>query len=208
MKKKYIYTSLALIGLLLGGVALYYSPKEQTAWLAEDALPEVLLSKHNFDSITLQDFYKMSFQSFYGAEHLAPDTATVLHYLCQEMTELDSVSGIPDLQPIGGYVRVSLYKVKDGSLPLDTLAYGFIESARPIEHAEGEWAVRWTTVEELVLEKYPELADSLLQADLRKAAAMDAAVRHSALYRETYHPHYRIIREDIVERWKKQGLLK
>jgi hypothetical protein len=34
-----------------------------------------------------------------------------------------------------------------------------------------------------------------LQKELRKAADLQAAVRHSDAFRNTYHPHYRIIRQ-------------
>lgn len=155
---------------------------------------------------TLQDFYKQHFQAFYGAEHMAPDTASVLAYLDYELAQTDYVDSLPDLQEIGDYVRVSLALVKKGVISREELAYAFIESAQPVQHEEDEWLARWQEVEKEVLKAYPYLANDTLQADLLQAAQLNAAVHHSQPFHNTYHPHYRIIRKDIVSQWQQRGL--
>ncbi len=149
---------------------------------------------------TLQDFYKQHYQSFYGAEHMAPDTSAVLGYLAYELSRMESEpSSLADLHNIGGFTRVSLTLVQKGIVADTALAYAFIASAQPIHHEDGEWLAYWQKIEAEVLKAYPQLANDTLQADLMEAARLNAAVHHSREFHNTYHPHYRIIRNDLVD---------
>lgn len=166
---------------------------------------DIIKGNDGFEAMTLQDFYKINYQSYYGAEHMAPDTASVVRYLQYELEQMGDCCNIPDLQDIHGYWRVSLALVKDGRLTAEQLAYAFIESAKPVPHEEGEWLARWEAIEKAVLARYPELRDEELQADLMEAARLNAAVHHSQQYNETYCPHYRIIRADVAEKMQLIG---
>lgn len=149
---------------------------------------------------TLQDFYKQHYQSFYGAEHMAPDTAAVLGYLTYELSRMEpELPLLPNLHNIGDFTRVSLALVQNKIVSDTALAYAFIASAQPIHHEDGEWLAYWEKIEAEVLKAYPQLANDTLQADLMEAARLNAAVHHSREFHNTYHPHYRIIRNDLVE---------
>lgn len=159
----------------------------------------IITGNDGFDKMTLQDFYKVNYQSYFGAEHMAPDTASVIRYMQYELANMGDCCNIPVLQDIQGYYRVSLQLVKDGRLTAEQLAYAFIESARPVHHEDGEWLARWQRIEKTVLAQYPDLADAELQEALMEAARLNAAVHHSKQYNEAYCPHYRIIRREVFE---------
>lgn len=193
------FKTLKLIYLSLGFLLLLScAPKQVTTDLFGDG--------RGHGEGTLQDYYKLNYQAFFGAEHLAPDTAAVLGYLEYELSNDVEQHELPDYMPLPsyrhGYTRVALSLVKNKQIDKYKLAYAFIESAKPERHQPGEWAKLWAEIEQQVLEAYPELKDDELQAELRYAAENDAAVRHSDSYRNAYHPHYRIIRNDLLKTLK------
>jgi hypothetical protein len=49
-------------------------------------------------------------------------------------------------------------------------------------------------IEAIALKVNPDWGDGALQNELREAAYGKYAVRHSDAFRETYNPHYRIVR--------------
>ena len=56
------------------------------------------------------------------------------------------------------------------------------------------WADEWAEIESVALEVHPAWQNEELQTLLHEAAANNRAVRHSESFRNTYNPHYRIIR--------------
>lgn len=152
----------------------------------------------NYPQATLQDIYKTCFQDFFGAEHLLSDTAAAHQYLKAEIeaTQAQDLSTMPVYEPTGfrhRFTRVNLSLVHSGEMSENELFARFVEAAGTNNAFSDNWAEEWAKVETIALEVQPAWADSALQAELRYAASIQSAVRHSEAFRQAYHPHYRII---------------
>lgn len=154
----------------------------------------------HYPQATLQDVYKTCFQDFFGAEHLMRDTAVAHQYLKEEITatEAQDLSAMPMYEPTGfrhRFTRVNLSLVHNGAMSEDELFARFVEAADTNNAFSDNWAEEWKQIESIALELHPAWADSSLQADLRYAASIPSAVRHSEAFRQHYRPHYRIIKK-------------
>ena len=154
-----------------------------------------------YPSATLQDVYKTCYQDFFGAEHLMRDTAAAKQYLHSEIAQcLDhDLTAMPLREPTGfrhRFVRISIQNVIHGNMTEEELLNGFIDAARKDNALHADWVSEWEQIERIALEVHPVWKDEDLQRELRHAAQLNAAVRHSDAFRNTYHPHYRIIRNE------------
>ena len=154
-----------------------------------------------YPAATLQDVYKTCYQDFFGAEHLMKDTATAREYLHYELTELRnermSELAMPLREPTGfrhRFERINLALVLNGEMTEEELLGLFIEAAGKDNALHNRWVDEWTEIEEIALQVQPAWQNEELQAVLHEAAANNQAVRHSESFRNTYNPHYRIIR--------------
>ena len=77
----------------------------------------------------------------------------------------------------------------------DKLFARFVDAAGTNNTYSDNWPAEWQQIETIALEVHPEWQDSTLQAELRQAASIPCAVRHSEAFRNAYHPHYRIVRK-------------
>lgn len=183
-----------LILFVLSGVLLTACHPE------EKAIRQMCEQLHTqYPAATLQDVYKTCYQDFFGAEHLVRDTAAARMYLYQELDECrkTDLSRMPAQEATGfrhRFIRVNLSNVVNGEITEEQLLTLFLDAAGS-ENTLGEnWSEEWDRICRIALQVCPEWADTVLQAELQEAAQANAAVRHSDLFRSTYHPHYRIVR--------------
>lgn len=173
---------------------------------AQDIVGFVNRQMESYPQSRLLDIYKSCFQDYMGAEHLVSDKDRVKAYLDEEL----NTTTLDELMPWyyepcgidGNYVRVSIRAVKEGIMTEDLLLDAFIRSANnPRRPTIEAWRDRWHeiigTIDEmhLNLPNYLEdkqFIDSVLSKD-------KYAISHSPEYRETYHPHYRIVERGIFE---------
>ena len=153
----------------------------------------------HYPAATLQDVYKTCYQDFFGAEHLMRDTAAARQYLHSEIMQCtgQDLSAMPLREPTGfrhRFVRINLQNILEGSMSEEELLQLFILAAEKENALHNEWASEWRQIEAIALKVHPAWKDEELQKELRQAADLRAAVRHSDAFRNTYHPHYRIIR--------------
>ena len=155
----------------------------------------------------LLDIYKSCFQDYMGAEHLVADTASVKHYLDQELAMVNA----EDLQPWyyepcginGNYVRVSLRAVIDGHISADALCEAFIASANTeVRPSVDSWSAQWHDIVATIDQMGLNLAhyDDDRQFIENVLAQGAYAISHSPDYRNAYGPHYRIVERSIFER--------
>ena len=154
----------------------------------------------HYPQATLQDVYKTCFQDFFGAEHLLRDTAMAHSYLAAEIALCKNrdLSAMPDYEPTGfrhRFTRVNLSLVHAGQLSESELFSRFVDAAGQNNAYSDNWSAEWQQIETIALEVHPQWQDSALQAELRHAASVPCAVRHSEAFRNAYHPHYRIVRK-------------
>lgn len=197
-----------LITLALAALLLFACTQKPT--VPEDAVRELCeYMVSTYPQATLQDLYKTCYQDFFGAEHLMQDTAAARAYLHYELEELrnerinelgsDGVTeaGMPMREPTGfrhRFERINLALVLNGEMSEETLLHLFIDAAGQDNALHNNWANEWAEIEAIALQVQPAWQNDELQALLREAAAGNHAVHHSEAFRNTYNPHYRIIR--------------
>ena len=162
-----------------------------------------------YPQATLQDLYKTCYQDFFGAEHLVQDTAVARSYLHYELEGLGNERvkelrsegvkelGMPMHEPTGfrhRFERINLALVLSGEMSEQELLQLFIDAAGNDNALHSHWADEWAEIEAIALQVQPAWRNDELQALLHKAAAANQAVHHSESFRNTYKPHYRIIR--------------
>lgn len=170
----------------------------------EDATRAALTKMlEQYPAATVQDVYKSFFQNHFGPGHLITDTAAVRAWSLQEIAETaaDSVLN-PYFEPTGldgRYVRVYLRCVNEGKLTADQLLSAFFRSAQPVDESDSTWTKEWAELAETAIELGFPAGKEVLE-ELRLAAQLNRAVRHSDAYRNAYHPHYRIVQKEIFEK--------
>lgn len=170
----------------------YIIPDEEVRQMCKEMI-------EHYPAATLQDIYKTCYQDFFGAEHLMRDTAAARQYLHSELDQCaeQDPSTMPLYEPTGfrhRFIRVNLLNIKEGNITEEQLLSLFIDAAGKDNALHSNWENEWKQIERIALEVYPAWQDAELQRELQHAAQLKAAVRHSEAFRNTYHPHYRIIR--------------
>lgn len=155
-----------------------------------------------YPQATLQDVYKSCYQDFFGAEHLIADTAMARRYLSDELAECaeQDLAAMPAYEPTGfrgRCVRINLSQVLNGNLSESELFRLFLLSAHAVNAYSNQWADEWQQIENIALAVQPLWADATLQEQLTYAAQHNAPVRHSAVFRQAYNPHYRIVSSEL-----------
>ena len=166
----------------------------------DKAIREMCQHIHNqYPMATLQDIYKTCYQDFFGAEHLMNDTAAARYYINYELEQCkdSDLSLMPKREPTGfrhRFVRINFSNIVEGELTEDQLVMMFIDAAGKDNAFGDDWASEWKKTEKIALEVNPAWEDPELQSELMMAAENKYAVRHSDAFRNSYNPHYRIIR--------------
>ena len=152
---------------------------------------------------TLQDVYKSFYQDRFGPGHMISDTASARSYLMRELAEMSDTLAVY-YEPTGSegrFVRVYLSAVADSLITAEQLLDAFIQSANEVQEPQTEWATEWEDIVG-VIRKYDLKVNDFeaLQPVLAEAAQNHQAVHHSQAYREVYHPHYRIVEREVLQK--------
>lgn len=203
MKNSFCYLLLIMvISLAVGGCGRGVSPVRKAMQDYMTQYPESQLC----------DVYKFCFQDYFGPEHLVSDSAAMADYILREIAYADSV-GDPWQEPPfaystgleGNFVRVDIGFVRNGTLTAGQLAHAFVESSKGWldgnERSVEQWKEQWQTIQSELRKVEPlpknfEEDSTLIAQALAKG---QYAFHHSQRFNQTYHQHYRIIRQDI---WK------
>lgn len=138
-----------------------------------------------------QDYGKLAFQNEFGAKHLALDRETVIANLLKEMEHLDLDSTPLQMESIAeNLCRFPLAFCKDRAA-ICLLADLFIKTA---QNSAG--------TREGLLQKIACLAEYQIEGMQEWLADWEnkgyPAVHHSEIYRQCYHPHYRLLQKDYA----------
>jgi hypothetical protein len=160
---------------------------------------------------TLQDIYKNLFQDRFGPEHIISDTVSARLYLEKELATFETSNSV-EIEYLGinhDFVRVNLMLVKQGKISQEKLLSAFINSAKKISKNDVKaWQSEWKQIVEII--KRMDLNISDFEDDAQKIDSLlnegKYAMHHSAIFREFYQPHYRIVERKIFERKLEQYL--
>jgi len=143
---------------------------------------------------SLQNFYKLFFQSYFGAEHALTDFDSARRYFENELSNLPNESDfiVQDISVNFPIYRVNLQVIKQGLITADELFEAFLKSTQtPVSTSKQDWPEIWLEIEKILNPLISPFQTEILK--LREAASNGYTVHHSQLYRDLYKPHYRII---------------
>jgi hypothetical protein len=156
-----------------------------------------------FPKANLIDYYKLFYQGTFGPGHIIKDRKSAYDYLLIELKEC-SKTEIPFLQDISfinPYCRVSVEVIEKKMIDIDAYFDLLLESCNvqriltPIE-----WNEAWMDIENILFQILPKLNEpenvELIHDNLYGDKL--PMFRHSELFRDTYLPHYRLIRKDLI----------
>lgn len=139
------------------------------------------------------DAVKLIYQNEFGGGHLIRDEQACLNYLCREYESVEKDDSIPLYEDIGnGIVRVNLAAVKEEDL--GQLGRDFIRSAAEHKGNMDSFLHKLEMLKKLTAQGAFLFGSNDLDgylAEYEKAGY--PVVSHSAEYRESYRPAYRII---------------
>lgn len=160
---------------------------------------ELLISHYQtYPLLQLQDLFKFLYQSAFGCEHMITAPKTVIHYISEEYTAIDH-SLLPALEALdGNYYRVPLTCLNQG-LQAQTLGRLFFLSARKEPEALSHLVQKLTVAAELIQEKRLPFSEKEFTDAVNEWAIQGyPALHHSAVFRESYKPAYRVIDAEYV----------
>lgn len=161
-----------------------------------------VLDQHlkRYPNMTIQDVVKLLYQHIYGAHHdlTQEDYPRVLAYLNEELKTAIFYSETPDVEPIGhGYLRISLKCIETQKISAEELVSMFIWSSHVRSSNDEAFIHLLMTLKNHLSKVYDQdLIEHFIDGYLKEGIH---AIHHSEYYRINYHPHYRVIHENV---WK------
>ena len=158
------------------------------------------LVKHytSYPNLQAEDVFKYIFQSAFGCEHLVSSYDVALAYMQREYAML-SRKEEPRIDPLDGeYSRVYLSHLNNGLTP-ETFATLFCLSAKVEEDGKDALMQKVQVANELVENGILPLDRDEFEQKLAAWKKLGyPAVHHSNVFRETYHPAYRVLANRYV----------
>ncbi len=169
-------------------------------------LREILIYHANkYPEMTPSDAVKLIYQNEFGPGHLVRNGKIAFSYLEAEYSRVQD-SDCDLLEHIGnGIVRVNLSEFKKRSLDLNALFDSFCRSAESVKGSVGSFEQKLKVLTKLAEEgvfkfSVSELCDYL--SDYKDAGY--PMVSHSEVYKQHYHPSYRIVTEHLFNTYFKE----
>lgn len=153
-----------------------------------------------------RDAVKLLYQNEFGGGHLIRDEEACLTYLHREYDQTPQIPGIPLLEEIGDdMVRVHLGALDACGYTPEQLGRDFIRSANARRGSMEVFQKKLALLEALTAEgKMPFSPEELEDYLIGYRAEGCPMVSHSPLYREAYHPAYRVLHRRYVSKFVNQ----
>lgn len=146
----------------------------------------------------IKDLFKFIYQSAFGCEHLVSNIDAVTEYIYKEHGEISTSDHTAVEALDGSYYRVPLSVLNNG-LKAETLGKLFFLSAKKEANGKNALTEKLDVAEELIREKLLPFSEAEFKEAAEGWANEDyPAVRHSDIFRQNYHPAYRVISKDYV----------
>jgi len=166
----------------------------------------VLMQLKEYPESTLQDVYKNFYQDRFGTGHAISNPESVKQYLEQELSTMEDIQTDQTIELLGWehrFVRIPLSMVKAGKISKEELNTLFVASAFEIKPEAGdEWKKEWQQITRIIEKrKLPirNFAEDKKHIDSLLNENPIVAIHHSSAFREHYHPHYRVVRKELIE---------
>ena len=171
--------------------------------------------KCRYPKITLCDIYKSFYQDYFGAGHIISNKKKATNYIKEELKTVEGISvgvkmdckgfreeptGFEDCGALGRYVRVDLWKIKSGEMDIKDYVGMLMQSVEENVDTEG-WLKEWNFVLAVIQDSHIRIdnfdADlALINSRIEKG---EYGMHHSKVFNECYHPHYRILKREILK---------
>ncbi len=156
-----------------------------------------------YPELQVEDLYKLAHQAALGSEHAVKDLDSARQWLLRELDQLpdSSVEPLIDvISPNKSVVRVHLVPYIESGGDPDNLLQAFIQTANYFSGSTDLLREYWWDIEGLVKEvEIPLQIESLKSFFERMEAHAFPAVHHSAQYKQSYQPSYRIIANEYLD---------
>lgn len=159
-----------------------------------------------YPSMQIEDFVKLIFQMIFGPKHFlsSPNKDEVVKFLYSELQEIKTVNSNQMMETIGDqYYRIYLDSICNNQISVELLSEIFYESM--ICDVKNEDQLKFEFVDcihvllSLIQEKKIDLPYEFSREWLRKYLEKGIVhIGHSSIYKECYHPHYRVISKSIL----------
>ena len=166
----------------------------------------VIMQLKQYPESTLQDIYKNFHQDRFGPGHAIANPESVAQYLEYELSTMDDVKTSQPIELLGWehrFVRIPLTVVKEGKMAQEDLNALFTASAFEIPSEAGdEWRKEWQQITRMIQKRKLPLKnfeeDKIFIDSLLNENPM-VALHHSNAFAEHYHPHYRVVKKELLE---------
>ena len=150
----------------------------------------------------VQDVYKMLYQGEFGVKHIIDNPEAARRYLDIELEQVnpDAYMSLWEvITPDSSMIRINLRSFKANNLDPDKLWEAMVKTAEIVKGDSIRFVDYWQQVmlaiEEGILWFPGQEANVYLQTMQDHGLP---AVHHSEIYREAYHPSYRVIAMDYL----------
>lgn len=161
---------------------------------------EHILRTHlsRYPVMQIQDVYKLLHQAAFGSEHAIPDAERARKWLEREIAEMGA--GVEDvaiepLYPDGKIVRVHLRPFLAQGGDTEILLSAFLRTADDFVGSTERFEDYW----EMATQRAHFSAYDMNSFITPLREQEYPAVHHSAIYRETYRPAYRVVLTKLLE---------
>jgi len=162
----------------------------------------VLAEVKRYPKLEIQDLYKLAYQAAMGNEHLMNDTTAVRMYLEEEFTSIDSSSQEPLIEYLtsdSSIARVHLRAWKKQKRNQEKLFQAMVMTASAVQPSTDLLLEFWNDVETLAEKGTIPFNKRELNEYFQKMEQQNfPPVHHSKIFRNSFHPAYRIISKSAL----------
>jgi hypothetical protein len=166
----------------------------------------ILYHRKLHPSLTVQDIYKLLFQSTMGPAHIMKNKDKAISLLNQELNSLDLKFKKNEIlvEPISideKVVRINLRPFKRKMLDVKLLFYTIEKTSGLFVKNQQKLDYYWETFKQLVQEKKLDFdSNNILSLEKRLSSQHNGLLTHSRIYRHKEKPSYRVVLIDIFKK--------
>jgi hypothetical protein len=166
-----------------------------------------LTEKNRYPQAQIQDYYKVVFQSIFGAGHLINDPVSAFHYLKDEwdLVEGDkSLAWTTDITLNIPIVRLNLGRCKAEDVTIQDISQAFLEGcgtfSNPLQVNFVDIVVQLAEI--LFSNPFGFMKEEITKILPLHQKSNYPIMHHSQTYKYLYSPHYRVIpRDNLKQEW-------